>query len=84
MVETEIEFASSCVIPTTWKGYKLIAKNEVTDNTTVYDFELPKDTSLQLPTCACILALAPGIGAEGADVVRPYTPFSPNSMLGRF
>jgi len=46
MVETEIEFASSCVIPTTWKGFKLIAKNEASHNTTVYDFELPKDTSL--------------------------------------
>jgi cytochrome-b5 reductase len=27
---------------------------------------------------------APGVGANGADVVRPYTPISSNEMRGKF
>ena len=78
------EYASSCVIPTTPTPFKLVGKTEVNHNTTLYDFGLADGESLALPTCACILAIAPGLGADGSDVVRPYTPVSGNDVLGKF
>ena len=54
---------------------------------------LPEGQSLNLPVCACILLKAPGKGRkegggkddfDGSDAVRPYTPMSDNSMLGKF
>jgi cytochrome-b5 reductase len=78
------EFASSCLIPTTPAPFKLVSRREYNHDSTIYEFGLPEGKSLSLPTCACILAIAPGIGADGADVVRPYTPMSDNSLLGKF
>ena len=46
------------------------------------EFGLPDGQSLNLPVCACILMK--GKDAEGADAIRPYTPISDNSMLGKF
>ena len=79
-----LEYASSCYIPTEWLGLPLLAKREVSPDTTVYDIGLPEGQSLQLPVCACILLKAPGCGPDGADAVRPYTPISDNSMTGKF
>ena len=81
---TALEFASSCVIPTTPAPFKLVGRRDYNHDSTIYEFGLPKGKSLSLPTCACILAIAPGIGADGADVVRPYTPMSDNTMLDKF
>jgi len=79
-----LEHASSCYLPTEWHPLKLVGRREVSHDSTVYDFGLPDGQSLELPVCACILMKAPGRGAEGADAVRPYTPISDNSMLGKF
>lgn len=49
----------------------------------IFEFGLPEGQSLNLPTCACILA-SPGKDAKGEDIVRPYTPISTNEMLGKF
>jgi len=78
------EYASSCYIPTDWLGLPLLAKRDVSHDTTIYDIGLPEGQSLELPVCACILLKAPGCGPEGADAVRPYTPISDDSVTGKF
>ena len=75
------EYASSCFLPTTWMPLKLAARTEHNHDTTLYDFELPSDVSLNLPTCACLLLRVPG---TPDDAVRPYTPISEEARLGSF
>lgn len=82
--DADKEYASSCYLPTDWMPLALLEKKEYNHDSTLYDFELPKGTSLNLPACACILLLAPGAEKDGADAVRPYTPISPNEVTGRF
>jgi cytochrome-b5 reductase len=88
-----LEYASSCVIPTSWLALPLLAKREYNHNSTIYTFGLPDNKSLSLPVCACLLLKAPGKGRkdgggkddfDGSDAARPYTPISDNSMLGKF
>ena len=79
-----LEFASSCTLPTEWQALPLIARREVSCDSTAYEFGLPEGRSLNLPVCACILMKAPGRGVDGTDAVRPYTPISDNSVLGKF
>eukprot|EP00793_Prasinoderma_coloniale_P000419 PRCOL_00005404-RA len=41
----------------------------------LFEFALPEGArALGLPTCACLLARAPGCEHGGGDAVRPYTP----------
>jgi len=89
----ELEYASTCYLPTTWLELPLLEKREVNHDSTVYAFGLPEGQSLNLPVCACILMRADGRGRkdgggkddwDGSDAVRPYTPMSDNSMLGKF
>jgi len=88
-----LEYASSCFFPTDWLEVPLVGRQECNHDSTVYSFGLPEGRSLDLPVCACILMKAPGRGRkegggkedwDGSDVVRPYTPMSDNSMLGKF
>ena len=79
-----LEYASSCFLPTDWTSLPLVARREVTADTSIYEFGLPAGQSLDLPVCACILLRAPGCGADGADVVRPYTPISDSATTGKF
>jgi cytochrome-b5 reductase len=79
-----LEYASSCYLPTTWTRLPLISKKEYNADSTLYDFGLPEDKSLNLPACGCILLLAPGAETDGSDAVRPYTPISPNEVTGSF
>ena len=88
-----LEYASTCFIPTTWLALPLIERKEYNHDSTVYSFGLPEGQSLNLPICACILMKAPGRGRkdgggkddfDGSDAIRPYTPMSDNSMLGKF
>mmetsp|Transcript_15450 Transcript_15450/g.39854 ORF Transcript_15450/g.39854 Transcript_15450/m.39854 type:complete len:299 (+) Transcript_15450:30-926(+) len=78
-----LEYASSCFLPTEWKSLPLLARRQVNHDSTIYEFGLPEGQSLNLPVCSCILMKAPGRGADGADAVRPYTPISDDSMLGK-
>ena len=88
----DLEYASSCFLPTTFVELPLIAKTEYNHDSTIYEFGLPEGKSLNLPVCACILLKAPGRGRgpggkddwDGSDAIRPYTPMSDNSMLGKF
>jgi cytochrome-b5 reductase len=84
VVAEEKEYASSCYLPTDWTELPLLEKKEYNHDSTLYDFGLPEDTSLNLPACACILLLAPGADKDGADAIRPYTPISSNNVKGRF
>ena len=83
-LSTTAEYASSCFLPTEWHALPLLGKREVSHDTTIYDIGLPAGQSLNLPVCACILLKAPGCAPDGGDAVRPYTPISDNSMLGKF
>jgi len=58
-------------------------QTEYNHDSTIYEFELPRCTSLNLPACGCILLNAPGAEKDGTDAVRPYTPISDNGMLGK-
>ena len=60
-----LEYASLCYLPTSWLEVPLVSRKEVSHDSTVYTFGLPKGRSLELPTCACILLDGPG------DTVRP-------------
>jgi len=82
--QQELEYASQCFFPTDFVPVKLLSKAEYNHDSTVYDFELPRCTSLNLPACACVLLKAPGRGPDGEDAIRPYTPISDNSMMGKF
>ena len=84
---------STCYIPESWLALPLVSKREYNHDSTIYAFGLPDGQSLCLPVCACILLKAPGKGRkdgggpddfDGSDAVRPYTPISDNSMLGKF
>eukprot|EP00965_Chrysotila_dentata_P097095 3209399-Pleurochrysis_carterae.AAC.3 len=76
--ETQLEYASSCWLPTTWVNLPLVSRHEASHDATLYKFGLPEGQSLNLPVCGCLLLRGP------SDVVRPYTPVSDNSMLGGF
>ena len=88
-----LERCSSCYIPTSWLELPLLSRREYNHDSTVFTFGLPEGQSLSLPVCACVLLKAPGKGRkdgggkddfDGSDAVRPYTPISDNSMLGKF
>lgn len=81
--ESPLEFASGCCIPTTWKEYPLVSVTPYNHDTSIFEFGLEEGQSLNLPVCACILMANLPIAGE-ADEVRPYTPISDNSMLGKF
>jgi cytochrome-b5 reductase len=60
----------------------LMQRFSVSKTSSVLRFGLPDpEKSLQLSTCACILANA---NIDGEDVTRPYTPISTNAAKGHF
>jgi cytochrome-b5 reductase len=83
-VSTALEYASSCIIPTTWLPLPLLTRKAISHDSSLLEFGLPEGKSLNLPTCACVLVCAPGMAQDGSDVVRPYTPISKETMLGKF
>lgn len=73
-----------CVFTEEWSPATLVAKEMTGKSSRVFTFALPDATKpLGLSTCACILAKG-GLDASGSAVVRPYTPISTNSMIGKF
>ena len=85
-----LEYASTCVLPTTWTSLPLVNKYAVNHDTKVFEFglgALGDDITLQLPVCACLLMRAPGqehASKGGGDAIRPYTPVSNAAMRGKF
>jgi cytochrome-b5 reductase len=71
-----------CQFTTEWTSVPLLERWKVSPTTMVLRFGLPDTTkSLQLSTCACILAHTK---MDEEDVVRPYTPISTNANIGYF
>ena len=66
-LSAEPEYASSCYLPTEWTELPLLSKSEYNHDSTIYEFELPRCTSLNLPACGCILLNAPGAEKDGSD-----------------
>ena len=89
---SSLTYASSCYLPNEWVDLPLISRREMTHDTTIYGFGLPRDTTLSLPACACIMLKAVGRGRgahgeddwDGSDAVRPYVPISDPAMRGKF
>ena len=79
----ELEYASSCCIPTTWKEYILTGVTPYNHDCSIFEFGLEPGQSLNLPVCGCILMATASSGVQKEEV-RPYTPISDNSMLGKF
>lgn len=73
---------ASCFIGPEFAPLKLANVVDYNHDTKIFEFDLPEGQSLNLPVCACILLK--GKSADGEDAVRPYTPISDNTMLGRF
>ena len=71
-----------CQFTTEWTSVPLLERWKISPTTMVLRFGLPDTTkSLQLSTCACILAHTK---MDDEDVVRPYTPISTNANIGYF
>jgi cytochrome-b5 reductase len=74
--------APACSIGVDFAPFKLTAIVPHSHDSKIFEFGLPEDQSLNLPVCACILLK--GKTADGEDAVRPYTPVSDNTVLGKF
>jgi cytochrome-b5 reductase len=73
---------SSCFIGADFVPLELTGVVDYNHDSKIFEFGLPEGQSLNLPVCACILMK--GKTSTGEDAVRPYTPVSDNSMLGKF
>ena len=66
---------------TEFRAFKLASREQLTPDTHLFKFALPKDESLGLPVASCLVTRAaigpPKEGAPGpTPVFRPYTPTS--------
>ena len=66
-----------CAFGEEWVAAPLVDRRKVSDDAVLLRFGLADGRSLGLSTCACLLA-------QGAGVVRPYTPVSTNALSGAF
>lgn len=82
-VDGQLEYASSCCIPTTWIDFTLLEVQPYNHDTSIFTFGIPYKY-LNLPTCACLLLLAPDVEHGGGDAIRPYTPISPRNKEFKF
>ena len=71
-----------CWIGEEFQPLPLVGVLDHSHDSKIFEFGLPDGLSLSLPTCACILLQAETGGEE--PVVRPYTPISDSSMMGKF
>jgi hypothetical protein len=70
MASEALEYASSCVIPTTWKEYPLTNVVPYNHDTSIFEFGLEEGQSLSLPVCGCIL-MANVPTDDEAEQIRP-------------
>ena len=74
-----------CQFDEEWTTCKVTKKQQCSFDTQVITFDLPcKTKPLNLPTCACILAMGGKGNDDDKPFIRPYTPVSTNSMVGDF
>jgi cytochrome-b5 reductase len=75
-----------CSFAADWAAAPLVSKVAISHDTRIFTFGLEAGKSLGLSTCACLLmkGVDEPKDAEGAPVIRPYTPVSTNAMLGQF
>lgn len=74
-----------CQFDEEWTTCKVTKKQQCSFDTQVITFDLPcKTKPLNLPTCACILAMGGKGNDDDKPFIRPYTPVSTNSMVGEF
>lgn len=76
--------APCALAPDKFLQLQLRETQDVSANTKVFRFDLPDaKQSLNLPVASCILVRA-NCGANGAEVIRPYTPISDSDVKGHF
>ena len=72
----------NCQFGEEFQSVPLVNRVQVSPTSSILRFQLPDSTnSLQLSTCACILAKA-DIPTVKEPVIRPYTPISTNALIG--
>lgn len=72
-----------CLDPENFKEFKLVKRVQLSHNVAKFTFELPTPTSvLGLPIGQHISCR--GKDGQGEDVIRPYTPTTLDSDVGRF
>ncbi|XP_065840548.1 uncharacterized protein [Oscarella lobularis] len=70
--------------PTEFRRFALESVEKINHNSFVYKFRLPtRDHVLGLNVASALVVRAP-IGANGEDVIRPYTPITLNDAKGHF
>lgn len=70
------------LVPNEFRPFQLEAVNDVSYNTKLYRFKLPKEyQSLGLTVASCLVTQAE---IDGKSVIRPYTPVSSEKTLGHF
>lgn len=71
-----------CQFGEEFQSVSLVNRVQVSPTSSILRFQLPDSTkSLQLSTCACVLAQAK-IPTIPEPVIRPYTPISTNALVG--
>ena len=72
-----------CLDPENFKEFKLVKRHQLSHNVAKFVFELPTSTSvLGLPIGQHISCR--GKDGQGEDVIKPYTPTTLDSDVGRF
>eukprot|EP00048_Salpingoeca_helianthica_P015339 m.226258 g.226258 ORF g.226258 m.226258 type:complete len:289 (-) comp16904_c0_seq1:123-989(-) len=74
--------AATALSPKEFRGFKLIEVVKYNNNTSIYRFDTGSpSTKLGLTVASCLVTRAT---IDGQEVVRPYTPISPESVSGHF
>jgi hypothetical protein len=66
-----LEYASSCVIPTTWQKHQLTNVVPYNHDTSIFEFGLESGQSLSLPVCGCLLMANVPSSEDEAEQIRP-------------
>jgi cytochrome-b5 reductase len=70
--------------PQEFRAFNVRSVESISHNTSKIVLDLPEGQALQLPVASCVVIKAPGVGDEGKDVIKPYTPTTTNRDAGHF
>ena len=78
----EVEFVSTCTIPSHWVELPLLKIIQYNHDTSIFRFALPTTGAkeLRLPVGAYLFVFAPGCEHDGSDGIRPYTSITDDSV----